>query len=91
MLLSRLKSLSAMSITFLNYSCEMTDDQYELIFPLIPKPKSGGSLFVKLILPFERSHLIPTTINQDYSANNLTRAQRQSKALSVFSPYLGDL
>ena len=42
MLLSRLRSSSAMSINFLNYPCDMTDDQYELIFPLIPKAKSGG-------------------------------------------------
>lgn len=42
MLLSRLKSSSAMSINFLNYPCDMTDDQYELIFPLIPQAKSGG-------------------------------------------------
>ena len=41
-LLSRLKKSSAMSNTSLNYPCDMTDDQYELIFPLIPPPKSGG-------------------------------------------------
>ncbi len=25
-----------------NYPCDMTDDQFDLIFPLIPPPKSGG-------------------------------------------------